>query len=84
MSADHARKFNLYKEIVRRLLTYLRVTRENLPLEFKQNLLDSFAEQIVSIIDIFRKKPDRDDDAAAASFSGDSRQETGKDTEMGL
>jgi hypothetical protein len=75
LSADHARKFNLYKEIVRRLLTYLRVTRENLPLEFRENLLDSFAEQIVTIIEIFRKKPDRDDVAPATSFSRDRRQE---------
>ncbi|CAM6083374.1 unnamed protein product [Calypogeia fissa] len=56
LSADHARKFNLYKEIVRRLLTYLTVTRETLPLEFKQNLLESFTEQIVTIIEIFRRK----------------------------
>lgn len=71
MSPDYARKFNLYKEIVRRLLTYLRVTRENLPVEFKENSLESFAEQIVTIIKIFRKKPDGEDVAPRAPFSGE-------------
>jgi hypothetical protein len=68
---------------VRRLLTYLNVSRENLPLEFKQNLLESFAEHIVTIIEIFRKKPDHHGEYVAqapavphhgSSLSGDRRQ----------
>ncbi|CAM6083373.1 unnamed protein product [Calypogeia fissa] len=83
LSVDHARKLNLYKEVVRRLLTYLNVSRENLPLEFKQNLLESFAEHIVTIIEIFRKKPDHHGGYVAqapavphhgSSLSGDLRQ----------
>ncbi|KAG6543617.1 hypothetical protein Mapa_014980 [Marchantia paleacea] len=58
LNAEHVLKLQHYKEVVHRALTYLRVTRERLPLEFNQDILEVFGKQIVMIIETFKRKPD--------------------------
>ncbi|BBM97101.1 hypothetical protein MPTK1_1g03020 [Marchantia polymorpha subsp. ruderalis] len=69
LNAEHVLKLHHYKEVVHRALTYLRVTRERLPLEFNQEILEVFGKQIVMIIETFKRKPDT---AATSTMSKSS------------
>ena len=56
MPAEQLQKLKHYKDVLHRMIPYLRVPKERVPKEFNQDKVDAFEKQIVNIMETFKKR----------------------------
>lgn len=56
MPAEQLQKLKHYKDVLHRMIPYLRVPKDRVPKEFNQDKVDAFEKQIVNIMETFKKR----------------------------
>lgn len=56
MPAEQLQKLKHYKDVLQRMIPYLRVPKDRVPKEFNQDKVDAFEKQIVNIMETFKKR----------------------------
>jgi PAX-interacting protein 1 len=56
MPAEQLQKLKHYKDVLHRMIPYLRVPKERVPKEFNQDKVDAFEKQIVNIMETFKRR----------------------------
>jgi PAX-interacting protein 1 len=56
MPAEQLQKLKHYKDVLHRMIPYLRVPKEKVPKEFNLDKVEAFEKQIVSIMETFKKR----------------------------
>ena len=56
MPAEQLQKLKHYKDVLHRMIPYLRVSKERVPKEFNQDKVHAFEKQIVNIMETFKKR----------------------------
>lgn len=56
MPAEQLQKLKHYKDVLHRMIPYLRVPKEKVPKEFNQDKVEAFEKQIVNIMETFKKR----------------------------
>lgn len=56
MPAEQLQKLKHYKDVLQRMIPYLRVSKDRVPKEFNQDKVDAFEKQIVNIMETFKKR----------------------------
>ena len=56
MPAEQLQKLKHYKDVLHRMIPYLRVPKERVPKEFNMEKVEAFEKQITSIMDTFKRR----------------------------
>ncbi|XP_024393549.1 mediator of RNA polymerase II transcription subunit 15a isoform X2 [Physcomitrium patens] len=56
MPAEQLQKLKHYKDVLHRMIPYLRVPEDRVPKEFNADKVDAFEKQIVNIMETFKRR----------------------------
>lgn len=56
MPAEQLQKLKHYKDVLHRMIPYLRVPQDRVPKEFNIDKVDAFEKQIVNIMETFKRR----------------------------
>jgi PAX-interacting protein 1 len=56
MPAEQLQKLKHYKDVLHRMIPYLRVPQDRVPKEFNVDKVDAFEKQIVNIMETFKRR----------------------------
>lgn len=56
MAAEQLQKLKHYKDVLHRMIPYLRVPQDRVPKEFNKEKVDAFEKQIVNIMETFKRR----------------------------
>ena len=56
MPAEQLQKLKHYKDVLHRMIPYLRVPQDRVPKEFNNDKVDAFEKQIVNIMETFKRR----------------------------
>jgi len=56
MAAEQLQKLKHYKDVLHRMIPYLRVPQDRVPKEFNREKVEAFEKQIVNIMETFKRR----------------------------
>ncbi|KAG0561372.1 hypothetical protein M758_9G134100 [Ceratodon purpureus] len=56
MAAEQLQKLKHYKDVLHRMIPYLRVPQDRVPKEFNKDKVEAFEKQIVNIMETFKRR----------------------------